>query len=101
MEAVASLPDRRAALEVYRRRLEAFEAEKWDKVFDVDSVLETTTVSGTYGILGRDSVKFFTLGSVSRGIPRREWDVSFKDHEARFFTFCPQADILAVVEKGA
>jgi len=100
VEAVASLSERRASLAAYRRRLEAFDTEKWEKVLDVDGVLEVTAVSGTYGILCRDSVGFITLGSVSRGIPRREWDISFKDHEARFFTFCPQADILAVVEKG-
>jgi len=75
MEAVATLPERRTALAAYCRRLEAFDAEMWDKVLDIDGVLEVTAVSGTYGILGRDSVKFFALMSVSRGIPRREWDV--------------------------
>jgi len=72
----ASLPERRTALVAYCRRLEAFDAEKWDKVLDIDGVLEVTAVGSTYGILGRDSVKFFTLlMSVSRGIPRIEWDV--------------------------
>ena len=77
-------------------------AEKWDKTLDVSALLNSIVVaSGTYGILWRDSVKFFTLGSVSRGIPRREWDISFKVFEALKFTFYPQANVMAVVEAVA
>jgi len=64
----------------------------------VSIVHETLAVSGTFGILSGHSVKFFTLGSVSRGIPRKEWDISFEDFEAETFTFYPQANIMAVVE---
>ena len=63
----ASLADCRAALEAYSRRWGALDpAEKWDKSLDVSTILEAVVVSGTYGILWVNSIKFFTLGSVSR-----------------------------------
>ena len=76
-------------------------AEKWDRVFDVSGIQDAIAVSGTFGILWRDSVRFFTLGSRSRGIPRREWDISLKHVEASAFTFYPQANVMAVVEEVA
>lgn len=58
-------------------------------------------VNGTYGFLWKDSVGFLTLGSVSLGIPRREWGISLKHVEASTFTFYPQANIMTVVEEVA
>ena len=76
-------------------------AEKWEKVLVLDSLKSIIVVGGTCGILWSDSVKFFTLGSVSRGILSREWRISFEHFEALRFTFCPQADVMAVVEAMA
>ena len=76
-------------------------AEKWDRVFDMSGIQDAIAVSGTYGILWRDLVRFFTLGSESLGIPRREWDIPLKHVEASTFTFYPQANIMAVVEEVA
>ena len=59
---------------------------------------EAIAVSGTYGISLDDSIKFFTLGSVSRGIPWEEWDIFLEGIEPYLFTFYPQANILAVAE---
>ena len=97
-----SLADCHAALAAYRKRWENFDpAQKWDWVLDVSDIREGVAVSGVYGLLWKNSVKFFTLGSVSRGIPGREWDISFKHLEAKTFTFYPQANIMAIVEEVA
>lgn len=75
-------------------------AEKWDKVlYHVSSIRAATVVSGTYGILWKNSIKFFTLGSVSRDILGREWDIPLKHFVARTFTFYPQANVVAIVEE--
>ena len=98
----ASLADCRAALEAYSRRWGALDpAEKWDKSLDVSTILEAVVVSGTYGILWVNSIKFFTLGSVSRGIPKREWEIPLEHTEASIFTFYPQANVVAIVEEVA
>jgi len=75
--------------------------EKWDMVVDVSGVQEAIAVNGTYGILWRNLVRFFTLGSVSLGIPRREWGIPLQHVEASTFTFYPQANIMAFVEEVA
>lgn len=76
-------------------------AEKWEKALRVQDIQEAIAVSGTYGILWKNSIKFFTLGSVSRGIPGREWDIPLEGLKAKIFTFYPQANIVAVVEEVA
>jgi hypothetical protein len=56
-------------------------------------------VGGTFGILWKNAAKFITLGSISRGIPRKEWDVPLNDVEALRFTFCPRANVMVIVEE--
>jgi len=73
-------------------------AEKWEKALDVSGVQGIIAIGGTYGLLGENSVKFFTLGSVLRGVLGREWDVPFKDHTGYVFAFCPRANVMAVAE---
>jgi hypothetical protein len=51
------------------------------------------------GLLSGDWVKFFLLGSVSRGIPSREWEFPLKDIKACASTFFPPANIIAVTEE--
>ena len=72
--------------------------EKWAKDFQPSVYQAVSVVSGTFGILWESSANFITLGSASRGIPRREWDIPFEHLRARGFAFYPQADILAVIE---
>ena len=76
-------------------------AGKWDRVVDVSGIQEAIVVSETYGILLRDSARFFTLGSGSLGIPRREWEIPLKHAETGAFTFYPQANVMAVIEELA
>ena len=84
---------------MYRKRWETLEpTEKHNEVLPFSAAREATAVCGTYGISWDNSIKFFTLGSVSRGIPRGEWDISLEGFEADAFAFYPQANILAVAE---
>jgi len=53
-------------------------------------------VNGVYGLCQEGCIKFFALGSVSRGVPRREWDIPFKDIDPRTFTFYPRANVVAI-----
>ena len=54
-------------------------------------------MGGVYGLHYDHSIKFFELGSISRGIPRREWEIPVKDIEALTFAFYPQANVVAIV----
>ena len=97
----ASLTDRRAALELYRKSWESLgPVEEGDENprFFVDGT--ALVVGGTFGILGENLVKFITLGSISRGIPSKEWDFPFEDLEAFDFSFYPRANVLAIVEEA-
>ena len=95
-----SLADCRAALGAYSKIREGLDpAEEWERVLDVSPSPMAVAVSGTYGVLCRDSVEFFTLGSVSRGIPKREWEISLEHLDASIFTFYPRANVMAVVEE--
>ena len=98
-----SLADCYKALRTYCTSWETLDpAEKWDKVlYDVYSTRKTDVVSGTYGFLRGNAIKFFTPGAVSRGIPGKEWDIPVKGFEACIFTFYPQADVVAVAEVAA
>ena len=96
-----SLTDCRVALELYCRSWETLDpAEEWDDDLPSSAYKAANLVGGTFGILWKNSVKFITLGSISRGIPRKEWDVSLKDLEASTFSFYPRANVLVVVEEA-
>ena len=84
---------------MYRRRWETLDPiEKHNQILPFYTTHEAIVVRGTYGISWNDSIKFFTLGSDSRGIPWEEWDIVLEGLEAGTFTFYPQANILAVAE---
>ena len=53
-------------------------------------------------VVGRDDfIQFSTLGSISRGIPRKEWRVPLPAGiSLKHFAICPQADVLAVAGWG-
>jgi len=67
-------------------------AEKWERVLDVSGIQDAVTIGDTY------AVKFFTLGSVLRGVPEREWGVLFKGDSGHVLTFYPRVDVMAVAE---
>ena len=83
---------------MYRTRWETLNpAEKWtESLCGHDWYPEVIAVSGVLGLCWEEFVKFFTLGSISRGIPRREWDIPFKGIQVHAFAFYPRADVLAI-----
>jgi hypothetical protein len=74
--------------------------EKWTKTLDLHDdrglIQEVMIVNGVHGLCWQDRITFFMLGSTSRGIPRREWEIPFKNIEDRAFAFHPQANVVAI-----
>ena len=96
-----SLADSRVALETYHGKWETLEpAVKWSKDLGSPDYQAVSVASGTLGILWKDSAKFVTLGSISRGIPMRSWNIFFPYRGDCHFAFYPQANVLAIVEKA-
>ena len=58
---------------------------------------DTKVVGGVYAIL-KDKVRLFTLGSVSRGIPYKEWAIPLPVTAPQAYGFYPDADVIAFVE---
>ena len=58
---------------------------------------DAKVVGGVYAILN-DKVRLFTLGSVSRGIPYKEWAIPLPVTAPHDYGFYPDADIIAFVE---
>lgn len=73
--------------------------EKWKKVIHGrdEYYPEVVAVSGVYGLRWEDCAKFLTLGSISRGVSRREWDIPFEDVGVCAFAFYPPANVVAIV----
>ena len=95
-----SLTDCRVALEAYCKGRETLDPiEEWKDDFQPPGHISFDIVSGTLGILWKHSAKFFVLGSISRGIPRREWNISLDHLNAYHFTSHPQANVLAIIER--
>ena len=95
----------RLALASYRKRWETLDpVEKLNGDFHLDRDRglwsAAIAVSGVYGLLWKDRIRFFALGSTSRGIPIREWEIPLKDIEARAFAFYPRANVMAVAGNG-
>ena len=96
-----SLADSRKTLERYCSGWDDLEpAVKWSEDLRSPDFQAVSFVSGTLGILWKDSAEFFALGSISRGTPTRRWDIVFSYSEDRHFAFYPQANVLAIVEKA-
>lgn len=74
-------------------------AEPYHEVLPFSTWHRTVVVCGTCGISWENSIKFYTLGSVSRGIPWKEWDITLEGLETKVFTFYPESDIIAIAEE--
>ena len=62
---------------------------------DYSSTMKTN--GGIHAIPENDSVRLFALGSASRGIPYKQWEIPLPFDEYSY-DFCPRADLFAVVE---
>ena len=59
--------------------------------------IKVTTVGGVCAMV-KDSVRLFTLGSASRGIPHKEWEIPLPVADPADYTHYPGADVIAFVE---
>jgi hypothetical protein len=86
------------ALAEYRRRWETLDpVEKWNETFHgYGSIQEVMVVSGVHGLRLEESVRLLTMGSTSRGVLRREWEIPLTGLEVHAFSFYPQANVLAI-----
>ena len=94
------ISDCRGALSAYLGRWKTLDPlDEWKMTIRGDSwgPIDVSFVNGVCGLLWKDSVRFFLLGSVSRGIPGRAWMILFRGFEASAFTFNPMANVMAVV----
>ena len=55
------------------------------------------SAGGVYAIL-EDSVRLFTLGSHSRGIPSKEWRIPLPVSHVDDYCFHPGADVIAFLD---
>ena len=62
-----------------------------------DNYQNAKVVDGVHAIL-KNEVRLFTLGSVSRGIPCKEWAMPLPVTAPQGYGFCPDADIISFVE---
>jgi hypothetical protein len=63
---------------------------------DGDQKPDAKAVGGVHGLRHKNCVKFFVLGSIARGIPRKDWAVQVKDVEVRDFAFYPRANVVVL-----
>ena len=56
------------------------------------------TVGGIHAVVGGGSAQLFALGSASRGIPYKQWEIPLPVVGPFGYGFFPHADVFAVVE---
>ena len=95
-----SLDDSRKALHQFRSSLDSLRPIE-ERTVDRKSseyVEFEKPAGGVYPIVDGSSVRLFTLGSASRGIPHKEWEIPLPVAELAGYGFCPGADVIAFVE---
>ena len=93
------LDDSRKALLRYKSSMNSLRPAEERMVDDIRPTYLSTmkTIGGIHAITERNSVRLFALGSASRGIPYKQWEIPLPFDEYSY-DFCPRADLFAVVE---
>ena len=55
-------------------------------------------VGGVHAIVDSNSVLLLALGSASRGIPYKQWEIPLPVTDPADYGFCPRVNVFAVVE---
>ena len=94
-----SLSDSRKALLQYYSNLESLRPAEERKMENI-RVKEVCSVTGggVYAAIIGDAVRLITLGSASRGIPHREWQIPFPVIDPEDYCLCPGADVIVFFE---
>jgi hypothetical protein len=92
--------DCQKALVEHLKRRENFVSagERYRLGSGADGFVGGGVVSGVCGLLWVNRARFFVMGSASRHIPWKEWEISLEVLKAASFAFFPQANIVAVAE---
>ncbi|KAF9793389.1 hypothetical protein BJ322DRAFT_1016908 [Thelephora terrestris] len=61
--------------------------------------LDRTRSGGGVHVIFQESVRLFALGSASRGIPHREWEIPLPVADPAGCCLCPDGDVIAFVER--
>lgn len=95
-----SLDDSRKALLRYCSSLDSLRPveekmmdRKWPEYVELEK-----PVGGVYPIVNGSSIRLFTMGSASRGIPHKEWEIPLPVVDLACYGFYPGADVIAFVE---
>lgn len=91
-----SLVEKRRALGIYRSNLDSLCPTEERRV-NLCVPDDLKTIGGVYAMAG-ESVRLFAPGSVSRGIPHKEWEIPLTGIDLRSCGFYPDADIIAFAE---
>ena len=95
----APLADCRQALTEYLKRWQDMDpTEKWTKELG-DRHPKIMVINGLYGYLLDNCIRFFVMGSPSRGIRGGGWQIPFGDIKPCDFAFYPPVNVLAVAAK--
>lgn len=89
-----SLADSQKTLLLYRSNLDSLRPSERKIVDRLPGEWPLMTTGGVATIIG-DSVRVFNLGSPSRGISHKEWNISLPVDDPESWCFCPGADAIA------
>jgi len=100
-ESSLSLADKRRALEEYRAKWDNFNpVRKWEPGAG-SAGCQWASVLGVYGVVAhsKEFIEFFTLESISQGVPRKEWKIPLPEFNLYSgFAINPRSDVVVVVE---
>ena len=91
-----SLADSREALLRYRSGLDSLRPVE-ERTVNLQRRFQCGASGGAYVIVN-DSIRLFTLGSASRGIPPKEWEIPLPFTYPSGYGFYPGANVIAFVE---
>lgn len=91
-----SLADSKKSLLRYHSSLETLRPIE-ERVMNLEPRFERAS-GGTYAIAFVSSVRVFTLGSASRGIPHKEWEITPPVTHIWGYCFYPGADVIAFLD---
>ena len=96
-----SLTDSQNALYRYRFNLQSLRPveKRTVNVLRSGNVGDAKSVGGIHAVI-KDSVRLFALGSASRGIPHREWEIPLPVTDPAAFCLHPGGDVIAFLEQG-
>jgi len=94
------LAESQKAFHQYHSNLDSLRPIEEKVVDDIripDNDIDSKTSGGVYAIM-EETVRLFTLGSASRGIPQTTWEIPLPDIEVIQYNFYPGADVIAFAE---